>query len=165
MFSLLTLFFIYLPVYATARSFYSYVTLPLQFNCKWFCHGLIFVLICLGLAALVCWSTGAPFWFFFLMAGIIFTLLVPAFRLRSFSFLTYPLFLPISPFLVIFLKLRVIFPHNIYVLKMKRDLSAGESKFEATPQLILQFYVLFLRFDRGVTYSQSLAIIASVLSL
>ena len=166
MFSLFTLFFIYFPVLSTTTSFYPIVfTLNDFFRCKFFCQVYTFLFFGLGLASLICWSIGAPLLFIVIILVIALPLLAPVFLLRSLFLLTYPFFLAVSPFLVILLKFRSILPHNTYILKMKRELSAGESAFEAAPQLILQFYVLFIRFDRGVSYSQSLAIVTSVLSL
>ena len=79
--------------------------------------------------------------------------------------LTYPLLLVVSPFLVIIVKFRSILPHNIHVLQLKRDLSLGESSLEAAPQLCLQLYIVLTRFDRVISTSQWLSIVASLLSL
>ena len=181
-FALLTLLFIYLPSGSTVSSIFG-----LSLVGTFYAIILLFLLIpaCFILYYYHRFQHPATL-FWFLLLVLCFSLLYPRnitskpsnvgwcqrflsdvrrIALSFTYFWTFPLFFAVSPFLIVLLKFRSILPHNIYVLKLKCSLSLGESLLEATPQLILQFYIVLTRFGRGTSSSQWVAIAASLLSL
>ena len=77
----------------------------------------------------------------------------------------YPLLVAISPFLIVLIKLRVIFPSNWFVKTQKLFVGLGEAVWEASPQLTLQLYIIFKTFDQGVSELQLMVVLSSSLSL
>ena len=80
-------------------------------------------------------------------------------------FLLYPVLVVISPFFIVLVKLRVIFPSNWFVKTQKLLIGLGEAVWEASPQLTLQLYIILTTFDQGVSRLQLMAIISSSISL
>ena len=80
-------------------------------------------------------------------------------------FMLYPLLVAISPFLIVLIKLRVIFPSNWFVKTQKLFVGLGEAVWEASPQLTIQLYIIFKTFDQGVSELQFMVVLSSSLSL
>ena len=165
MFAFITLFFIYLPSSQVMRAVYGREAAGVIT----FLWGVVFLL-----TGLVLWpvfatgsSTGAMFSVglvaFGMFTGVFGLTADPSYSawktlLRSSkfwrTFLTFPLILVISPWLIVLIKLRTILPYNIQVLRQKQVLALGESALEAAPQLAFQLYIVTTRSDRhdGVLY-------------
>ena len=79
--------------------------------------------------------------------------------------ISYPVILFLSPFIIIIIKLRVIFPYNSFVRLQKQVLAVSEAFLEATPQLCLQLYIVFTRSDRLPSHFQWLAITSAALTV
>ena len=165
MFAFITLFFTYLPSSQVMRAVYGREAAGVIT----FLWGVVFLL-----TGLVLWpvfatgsSTGAMFSVglvaFGMFTGVFGLTADPTYSawktlLRSSkfwrTFLTFPLILVISPWLIVLIKLRTILPYNIQVLRQKQVLALGESALEAAPQLAFQLYIVTTRSDRhdGVLY-------------
>lgn len=159
MFAFITLFFTYLPSSQVMRAVYGREAAGVIT----FLWGVVFLL-----TGLVLWpvfatgsSTGAMFSVglvaFGMFTGVFGLTADPTYSawktlLRSSkfwrTFLTFPLILVISPWLIVLIKLRTILPYNIQVLRQKQVLALGESALEAAPQLAFQLYIVTTRSDR-----------------
>ena len=80
-------------------------------------------------------------------------------------FLLYPVLIILSPWLMILVKFRSIFPHNWFVKTQKLITSLGEAVWEASPQLTLQILIVLTTFTDGVSELQWMVIASSSLSL
>ena len=171
-FALLTLLFIYLPNVFIVRSIYGRDSAAAILR-LWGTLSVIFGIILMATSGS---DAGFMLGIFFLVLGAsTFTKFTPSHARCStvkvmtidfcLKFLTYPLIILISPCLVVLIKLRTILPHNINLSKQKSTMSAGESLFEATPQLALQIYIVLTRSDRFPSYLQWAAMVGSLLTL
>ena len=79
--------------------------------------------------------------------------------------LFYPVLVVCTPLLIILVKMRVVFPSDYFIKTQKSMVAMGESAWEATPQLVLQLYIVFLTIDRDIKWIQIMAIASSAFTL
>ena len=80
-------------------------------------------------------------------------------------FILYPVFIILAPVVIIIMKLRFIFSNNEALFWQKLILAKAESSLESYPQLILQLYIVFTRFDRTPSTMQILVILSSIIAI